>query len=242
MPCVGCATYCADMAGPAPTGRVDPQARIDYSASLIPEDDISGAPLPVLERWYDDAVADERVVEAAAMVVATVDASGAPNARTVLLKGLDARGFVFFTNTDSAKGRELAARPQASLVLLWHGAYRQVRARGAVEQVTREEAQEYFTSRPRGSQVAAWASAQSQPVISRGTLVDEVAAVEQRFEGQETLPLPDFWGGYRVRPVEVEIWAGQRNRLHDRWTWRTPDGSPALLDDADAWTGSRLQP
>ncbi len=230
------------MAGPEPTGRVDPHARIDYSASLIPEDDVSGAPLPVLGRWYDDAVADERVVEPGAMVVATVDASGAPNARTVLLKGLDAQGFVFFTNTGSAKGRELASHPQASLVLLWHAAYRQVRARGVVEQVTREEALEYFTSRPRGSQVAAWASAQSEPMGSREALAYEVAAVEQRFEGRETLPLPDFWGGYRIRPVEVEIWAGQRNRLHDRWTWRTATGLPAPLDDVESWNGSRLQP
>lgn len=230
------------MAESGRTGRVDPQARIDYSASLIPEGDVGGAPLPVLERWYDEAVEDDRVVEPGAMVVATVDADGVPNARTVLLKDLDARGFVFYTNTGSSKGRELTAHPQASLVLLWHAAYRQVRARGVVEQVTREDALAYFTSRPRGSQVAAWASAQSDHLGSREALVEEVAAIEARFEGQETLPLPDFWGGYRIRPVEVEIWAGQRNRLHDRWTWRATGGAPAPLDDADRWTGSRLQP
>jgi pyridoxamine 5'-phosphate oxidase len=230
------------MAHPPTAGPVDPTARIDYGADLIPDDDTAGAPLPTLYRWYEAASSDDRVVEPGAMVVATVDADGAPNARTVLLKGLDARGLVFFTNTGSTKGRELATDARASVVLLWHAMYRQVRARGVVEQVSREEALEYFTSRPRGSQVAAWASAQSHPLATRQELLDAVAAVEQRFAGQDELPLPDFWGGYRVRPVEVELWAGQRNRLHDRWVWATADGSPAPLDDADAWQGGRRQP
>jgi len=224
------------------TGPVDPVARIDYGADLIPDDDTAGVPLLALFRWYEAATADDRVVEPGAMVVATVDADGAPNARTVLLKGLDARGLVFFTNTGSTKGRELLADARASAVLLWHPMYRQVRVRGTVEEVTREEALGYFTSRPRGSQVAAWASAQSHPLASREDLLDAVAAVEERFAGVETLPLPDSWGGYRVRPVEVELWAGQRNRLHDRWVWVTPDGRPAPLDDADSWQGGRRQP
>jgi pyridoxamine 5'-phosphate oxidase len=225
-----------------PPGPVDPTARIDYGADLIPDQDTAAAPLTTLSRWYEAAAADDRVVEPGAMVLATVDADGAPNARTVLLKGLDARGLVFFTSTASTKGRELAADARASVVLLWHGMYRQVRARGAVEPVSREEALAYFTSRPRGSQVAAWASAQSHPLATRQDLLDAVAAVEERFAGLDELPLPDSWGGYRVRPVEVELWAGQRNRLHDRWVWTVRDGRPAPLDDAGAWQGGRRQP
>ena len=225
-----------------PAGGIDPTARIDYESDLIAAEDVEGTPLAAVERWYDAAVADDRVVEPGAMVVATVDASGAPNARTVLLKGLDARGLIFFTATASTKGEELAAHPRASVVLLWHPMYRQVRVRGEVEQVSREDTTAYFTSRPRGSQVAAWASAQSRALASRDDLVAAVADVEERFAGQDPLPLPDFWGGYRVRPVEVELWAGQRNRLHDRWVWTTADGHPAPLDDLSAWQGSRRQP
>lgn len=230
------------MAHPLTAGPVDPAARIDYGADLIPDADTAGPPLAALYRWYEAAAADDRVAEPGAMVVATVDAGGAPNARTMLLKGLDAGGLVFFTNAGSIKAHEIAADARASLVLLWHPMHRQVRARGPVEAVSRVEAHEYFTSRPRGSQVAAWASAQSQPLASREDLLAAVAAVEKRFEGRDELPLPDFWGGYRVRPVEVELWAGQRNRLHDRWAWTTRDGRPAPLDAADAWQGGRRQP
>lgn len=221
---------------------MDPRARLSYEGDGLGAGDEASAPLPVLHRWYVEAMADERVAEPGAMVVATVGVDGLPNSRTVLLKGLDERGFVFFTNVESAKGRELAANPVASLVLLWHPMYRQVRARGPVERVSFEDAEEYFTSRPRDSQVAAWASPQSQPLASTQALADALGAVEERFAGQETLPLPDFWGGYRIRPVEVELWVGQRSRLHDRWSWATPDGQPALLDDGTRWVVGRLNP
>ncbi len=230
------------MSDTRPTGGIDPTARIDYDSELIAAEDVDGTPLAAVARWYDAAVADDRVVEPGAMVVATVDASGAPNARTVLLKGLDARGLVFYTGTDVDQGRG-ARRPPAGVgraalapdVPAGPGARQ-------VEQVSREDATAYFTSRPRGSQVAAWASAQSRPLAARDDLVAAVAEVEERFDGQDPLPLPDFWGGYRVRPVEVELWAGQRNRLHDRWVWTTADGQPAPLDDLSAWRGSRRQP
>ncbi len=223
-------------------GPVDPRARLSYEGIGLEMDEEASAPLPVLHRWYVEAMADERVAEPGAMVVATVGTDGLPNARTVLLKALDERGFVFFTNVESAKGRELADNPVASLVLLWHPMYRQVRARGPVERVSVQDAEEYFTSRPRDSQVAAWASVQSQPLSSSQALTDALAAVEERFAGQETLPLPDFWGGYRIRPIEVELWVGQRSRLHDRWSWATSDGQPALLDDGTRWVVGRLQP
>ncbi len=223
-------------------GVVDPSARIDYSSDHLPEVLTSGTPLEAMTTWYLEASEDERVKEPGAMVVATVDELGLPDARTVLLKMLDARGLVFFTCTTSAKGRELEARPVASVVLLWHPMYRQVRARGEVERVSDDETLAYFTSRPRGSQVAAWASAQSEPLASRADLEAAVAEVERRFEGVEELPVPDFWGGYRVRPHSVELWAGQRSRLHDRWLWTAADDQPALLDDPTRWTGTRLQP
>lgn len=225
-----------------PDGVVDPSARIDYSSDHLPDVLTSGTPLEAMSTWYLEAAEDDRVVEPGAMVVATVDELGTPDARTVLLKHLDARGLVFYTCTTSAKGLELAARPVASVVLLWHPMHRQIRARGEVERVSVEETLAYFRSRPRGSQVAAWASAQSEPLHSRVDLETAVAEVERRFEGVEELPLPDFWGGYRVRPRSVELWAGQRSRLHDRWLWRAADDQPALLDDPTRWTGTRLQP
>lgn len=231
---------------------IDPAARLTYEGSGLAGSGLAGSgpadvgadesPLQALRRWYADAVADERVVEPGAMVVGTVDANGLPNTRTVLLKGLDARGFTFYTGRDSAKGRELAATPAASLVLLWHAMFRQARARGEVEEVPREVSRAYFQSRPRDSQVAAWASAQSSPLGSRAELEAAVSRVEQRFEGSDVLPLPDFWGGYLVRPVEVELWVGQRSRLHDRLVWASRDGDPAPLDDVTRWHVGRRQP
>lgn len=225
-----------------PSDPVDPAARLVYEGSGVAEVGADETPLAVLRRWYREAVGDDRVVEPGAMVVATVDDRGRPNARTVLLKGLDGAGFTFFGGRSSAKGRELAATPVASLVLLWHPAHRQVRARGLVEEVEREVARTYFQSRPRDSQVAAWASAQSSPLGDRADLVAAVEAVERRFAGVDPLPLPDAWGGYRVRPFEVELWAGQRSRLHDRLVWTSRNGEPARLDDLAAWKSGRRQP
>ena len=225
---------------------VDPTARLDYDGALIGEGVSpggAGAPLAWIERWYAEARADERVAEPAAMVVATVDAQGHPNARTVLLKGLSANGLTFFTNTRSAKGHQLAAHPYAALVLLWHPMYRQVRVRGRVEPTTPEQAARYFASRPRGSQVATRASRQSQPIGSRAELEARVAAEEDRWPdtgSPDDVPAPSTWGGYLVRPDVVELWVGQRSRLHDRIVFvRTGRGD---MDDPRSWRTTRLQP
>jgi pyridoxamine 5'-phosphate oxidase len=229
-----------------PRAVVDPSARIRYAGDSL-GDELVGTPPPVsplalLERWYAEAAADPRIAEPGAMVVATVDSDGRPNARTVLLKALDGEGLVFFTNLASAKARELAADARVALVLPWHPVYRQVRVRGVAEQVSREQAAAYFASRPRDSQVAAWASRQSEPIASRAALVEQVAAAQQRFAGEEQVPLPAFWGGFRVRPVEVELWVGQESRLHDRVVFTSLDGAPADLGDAGRWRAERRQP
>ncbi|MFV0460293.1 MAG: pyridoxamine 5'-phosphate oxidase [Actinomycetales bacterium] len=225
---------------------VDPGARMTYRGSGLDHLDPDVAPLEVLRAWYTDATRDHRISEAAAMVVATVDRDGLPNARTVLLKRLDASGLVFYTNTESTKADELAARPVAAAVLPWHPMFRQVRARGRVEPVSRADAEAYFQSRPRDSQIAAWASAQSRPLAHRDELVQAVHSMEQRFAGQHVLPLPPFWGGYLLRPVEIELWVGMESRLHDRWAWVAVDdsagGVPAALDQAHQWRVQRRQP
>ena len=230
-------------AGPAEEPPVvDPTARLTYDGDLL-GDDVGGAPLPWVVRWYREAEADERVVEPGAMVVATVDADGRPDARTVLLKGLSADGFVFFTNTRSAKGQQLASTPYASLVLLWHPMYRQVRVRGSVEPTAADVAARYFASRPRGSQVATRASRQSHPIGSRAELEARVAAEEARWPdtgNPDDVPAPSTWGGYLVRPDVVELWVGQRSRLHDRILF-TRSGRGGL-DDPRSWRTTRLQP
>jgi pyridoxamine 5'-phosphate oxidase len=221
---------------------VDPALRQVYDAPVL-GDDLPAEPLSLLKEWYAAALADERIVEPAAMVLATVDGSRRPNARTVLLKGLDARGAEFYTNLGSTKAEELAATAYAALVLPWHAMYRQVRLRGPVEAVSREESAAYFASRPRDSQVASRASHQSQPVVARDDLVAAVEAEEARWPdtgSSADVPLPEYWGGYRVRPVEVEFWVGQPSRLHDRVRYSA--GAPAALDDDAAWVRTRLQP
>ncbi|MCA2214504.1 pyridoxamine 5'-phosphate oxidase [Jidongwangia harbinensis] len=168
--------------------------------------------------WFADAV-DAGLPEPNAMIVATADADGRPSARTVLLKGYDPAGFVFYTNYTSRKGVEMAGNPYASLVFPWFAMQRQVLVAGAVERVTRAETEAYFASRPRGSQLGAWASPQSQVVPDRAAVDAGLAEVTGRF-GAGPVPAPPHWGGLRVKPVTVEFWQGRSNRLHDRLRYR----------------------
>lgn len=190
-------------------------------------------PFALFDAWMSEAKASEpRDADAAAL--ATVDSEGLPNARMVLVKEVDPRGFVFYTNQESAKGRELETRPKAALVLMWKSLGRQVRARGPVERVSDAEADAYFASRPRGAQIGAWASQQSRPLASRAELETAVARFEKKY-GKDPVPRPPYWVGYRLVPLVIEFWAERPFRLHDRIAFsRARPGEP--------WTRTRLQP
>lgn len=197
--------------------------RRDDAAAGLAEADALSDPIAQFERWFDDAHRAE-LHEPNAMTLATVDAAGQPAARMVLLKGIDARGLAFYTNRDSRKAKELRANPKAALVFWWGPLQRQVRFEGRVEEVEAAEADAYFASRPKGSQLAAWASAQSTVIPDRAALEAQERMQRERFaEGQ--VPRPPFWGGYRLVPARVEFWHGRESRLHDRLRYtRTADG------------------
>ncbi len=190
-------------------------------------------PFGLFGRWLKEAEAGEPN-DPNGVAVATVDADGMPDVRMVLLKDWDARGFVFYTNVQSDKGRQLQADPKAALLFHWKSLRRQVRVRGPVEPVTDAESDAYYASRPRGSQVGAWASDQSRPLPSRTELEARVQAVDARYAG-EAPPRPPFWRGYRVQPLSFEFWRDRRSRLHDRMAFRR-DGLQA------PWTTLRLYP
>ncbi len=191
-------------------------------------------PWALFEAWFAEATASEPR-DPNAIALATVDADGLPDVRLVLMKGRDRRGFVFYTNSESAKGRELAANARAAFVLYWKSLNRQIRVRGRVEEVSAAEADSYFASRHRGSQVGAWASRQSRPLDSRATFEARIAEVDERFEGRD-VPRPPHWKGYRVVPAAIEFWQDRPSRLHDRVTFtRGADG-------ADDWQRERLYP
>jgi pyridoxamine 5'-phosphate oxidase len=203
-----------------------------YARGELHEADMAPDPLIQFAAWLDDALAGQ-VPEPNAMVLATITPDGFPSARTVLLKGLDDRGFVFYTNYESAKAADLEANPRAALVFPWHAMERQVRVRGTAERISREESAAYFASRPRDSQLGAWASPQSQVVADRASLDRAYAETAERFAGTEDVPLPDFWGGYRVRPEVVEFWQGRQGRMHDRVRYRRTE---------EDWIMERLAP
>jgi pyridoxamine 5'-phosphate oxidase len=208
------------------------ELRIDYEAPPLRETDLDADPVRQFQQWLAAALA-AGLAEPHAMTLATATPDGVPSARVVLLRGCDERGFAFYTNFDSRKGRELAANPRAALVFYWHPLHRQVRVEGTVERVADAEADDYFRSRPRGSQVGAWASPQSEVIAGRELLEQRLAAVLAQYP-DGPLPRPPFWGGYRVRPTALEFWQGQPSRLHDRFRY-------TLLGDG-TWRRERLGP
>lgn len=234
----------ADLDAPTPAPRAAgrlPGERTDYLAGTL-ADSAPADPMELFDAWLADAFARREgsgdLSEPAAVVLSTVEVTAAgprPRSRTLLLKGHDARGFVVYTNLRSAKGRQALTTPAASLLFPWYALQRQVRVDGAVERVEDAQADEYFASRPRESQVAAWASQQSEAVADRETLDAVYAQAQARFAGRE-VPRPPHWGGLRVVPDRVEFWQGRAHRLHDRIVYDLVEGSPG------SWQRTRLAP
>ena len=206
--------------------------RHEYEAHGLRRADLHSDPLEQFRAWFSAAIAAD-IRDVNAMTLATATPEGKPSARIVLLKGLDERGFSFFTNYDSDKGRDLAANPYAALVFYWLKLERQVRISGPVERTSREDSAAYFHSRPEGARLGAWVSKQSEVIDSRQILDARLEAMKERFEDGE-ISLPPHWGGYRVRPEQIEFWQGRPNRLHDRFRYtRQADGT---------WKIDRLAP
>ena len=208
--------------------------RQEYARAKLSRDHVTDDPIEQFRDWFDD-VQDSEVEEPNAMTLATAAADGTPSARIVLLKGLDERGFHFYTNYESRKGTDLSQNPHAALVFLWKPLERQVRIEGRVEQLPDEESTAYFHRRPRGAQLGAWASPQSHAVESREALEQNLEEVAAEYEDRDEIPRPAHWGGYVVRPTEIEFWQGRPNRLHDRLRYRR-------ADTEDDWTLERLAP
>jgi pyridoxamine 5'-phosphate oxidase len=206
------------------------QLRKNYTFGQLSETDVPGNPLPLFKLWFDQAVRAE-CPEPNSMTLATADKAGNPSARIVLLKGADETGFSFFTNYESQKGKELAVRPQAALLFHWHELERQIRIQGVVERVSAAESDEYFHSRPSASRIGAWASPQSLAIPNREFLED----AEKQFKAEfgDKPPRPEHWGGYRLRPTEMEFWQGRPSRLHDRIHYKL---------DGSTWQINRLAP
>ena len=205
--------------------------RQNYTLQALNEADVDPDPIRQFQRWLDQAIAAE-LPEPNAMTLATATRDGIPSARIVLLKGLDARGFAFYTNYESRKGQELADNPQAALVFLWTVLERQVRIEGQVEKVAAAETDAYFQSRPLASRLGAWASEQSRVIRDREVLEQRFAELKATY-ADETVPRPPHWGGYRVIPHQIEFWQGRTSRLHDRLRYRLKQGN---------WLLERLAP
>lgn len=229
--------------------------RREYTLPGLRRADLKADPLAQFKTWFDQAtgarasgrvrrffvglykslmlVAGAEPVDINAATLATADKSGCPSARTVLLKGVDARGFIFYTNYESRKGKELAENPHAALVFYWSGLERQVCVTGKATRLTYEESEAYFRSRPKGSRLAAWASRQTEPVADRATLEERYREFQARYAGGD-VPMPSYWGGYVLSPVCIEFWQGRPNRLHDRFRYqKQEDGT---------WRIERLAP
>ena len=226
---------------PAPESRTILQSAVhdlsthrrEYSGEGLWEDSAPADPFDQFGRWMTEALESGAIYEPTAMTLATASPHGRPSLRVVLLKGVDHGGFVFFTNYESDKARDLEANPGAALLFYWDRLHRQVRVRGTVSRVSVEESRAYFESRPRESRIAAWASKQSAPLESRAQLEEAFARYEREFEGREQIELPPFWGGYRLAPEAFEFWQGRESRLHDRLQYTRA---------GDSWKIERLAP
>ena len=209
-------------------GHLEP----DFSRPPLLIEELESDPIVQFEKWFREAW-DENYPMPQAMSLATASAEGLPTVRTVLLKGYDSNGFVFFTNYGSRKAKQISNNPQAALLFPWVRLGRQVTVAGRVEKISKSESVQYFLSRPRGSQLSAWASAQSTVISSRAILESAFATVKRRFADGE-VPLPDFWGGYRVDPDSIEFWQNRKDRLHDRFLYNRGENG--------AWRIDRLTP
>lgn len=205
--------------------------RREYAGEELLEDNVQDDPVEQFSVWFEQALRSE-VKEPNAVSLATATADGKPSARIVLLKGFDKRGFRFFTNYESRKARELDENPHASLCFFWQELERQVRIEGKVKKLSREESENYFSKRPRLSQIGAWASRQSEKVESRDQMEAKFREFQEKFE-DEPVPAPEFWGGYRLHPTSIEFWQGREGRLHDRLLY---------TKSSDSWKITRLSP
>lgn len=209
------------------------QFRRDYLKGGLARSGLSPDPVLQFTTWFEQARATD-IPDPTAMILATVGADGQPSQRTVLLKYYDETGFVFFTNFESRKAREMAANPRVSLLFVWLDLERQVQINGIARRISASESAKYFMSRPKDSQVAAWVSSQSHPLSSRQMLMQKFHEMKRKI-GEGKVPIPSFWGGFRVRPDEVEFWQGRKNRLHDRFLYTREE-------DGDGWQIERLSP
>lgn len=209
------------------------EMRITYDRARLADGDVAADPVEQFGRWFDEAVAANSN-EANALILATADSYGVPQARTVLLKGFDERGLVIYTNYASAKAEHIDSNPSVCALFYWPSLQRQVRWTGTAEKVSAAESDDYFASRPRGSQLGAIASHQSQPIGSAEELRIRFMEMDSRYGEGELIPRPDYWGGYRIRPLRIEFWQGRENRLHDRILF--------TRDETDNWHISRLAP
>lgn len=206
--------------------------RENYAKGELTLDSIVADPIDQFKLWFDDAK-NSQITEPNAMILATVNAENIPSARTVLLKEIDSEGFIFYTNYTSDKGRDIEANANVSIVFLWKELERQIRISGKAEKISPARSEKYFHMRPKGSQIGAWVSPQSDVIESREVLEKRKIEIESKFSGLDQLPLPDFWGGYIVKPTNIEFWQGRPSRLHDRLKYRL---------EVNKWIVERLAP